>query len=63
MIVELLVCKKTQAKLKLVLVNALNCMNYDHNKLLGLFKFQSVYRKIITCRLITINNAVRKHRT
>ena len=23
-----------------------NCMNYDHNKFFGLFKFQSGYRKL-----------------
>jgi len=26
-------------------ISNINCMNYDHNKIFGLFKFQSGYRK------------------
>ena len=26
-------------------ISNMNCMNYDHNQFLGLFKFQSGYRK------------------
>jgi len=40
--------KKNTTKIKIGAsqrISNMNCMNYDHNKMFGLFKFQSGYRK------------------
>jgi len=46
--VELFVRKNT-TKIKISVsqrISIKNCMNYDHNKNVGIFKFQSGYRKL-----------------
>jgi len=47
--VELFVRKKNTTKTKISAsqrISVKNCMNYDHNKNVGLFKFPSGYRKL-----------------
>jgi len=62
MIVELFVCKQITTKIKISASQRISnmymyCMNYNHNKDAGLFKFQSGYTKIY---LISMKCYIRK---